>query len=137
MIDGEFRSGPGSQPLGLDGAPLTTDLRAFAKAGGATAPGLESMSGMVVVLVGPIKQGERPPAVPCRVLIYGEAGSTTGSREPAGPLQVAFADTAGTGDLSVQVFGKWKDHPGGTVSPDSDSKYTLLQLRWLTDAGKD
>lgn len=139
MIDGEFRSGPGVPPLELGGAALSKDLRAFSRAEGTTAPELESMSGMVVVLIGPIKpgEGERPPTAPCRVQIYAEAGSTTGSREPAGPLQVAFADAAGTGDVSVQVFSKWKEHPGGVVSPDSDSKYTLLELWWLTDAVKD
>jgi len=95
------------------------------------------MSGMVVVLVGPLKQGERPPTVQCRVVIYGEAGSTSGSREPAESPQVAFAGVGTDGNLSVEAFGRWREHPGGSVSSDSDSKYRLLQLRWLTDAGKE
>lgn len=133
MIDGEFRLGPGLPSQGLGGAPLSRDLRAFVKASGSDATGLDSLSGMVIVLIGPLKRGVRPPTFPCRVYIYGESGSSAGSREPA-EMQVAYSDMAAEGEMSVEAYGKWREHAaGGTYSPDPESKYPLLKLRWLEE----
>jgi hypothetical protein len=144
IIDGELRSGPDTtEPRHLGGQPLWDSLQALEaesvkRAGKGSAPRLDSVSGMLILLLGPLKKTDEPSSmVPCRLYIDAQSGATHSDMEPSEALNVAFAGEAQGSDLSVEVFGKWKDVSSSARSTDPTSRYTLLKFRWLTNSGRE
>lgn len=180
MIDGEVYSeaGPG-KPRSLGGENMWSQLQLLDKAtiNRKTNPvTLSSVSGMLVVLLGPFnnKPDRRPRLVPCRVLLEAKAPSGNGMTADFTIEEVTFYHSAWDDELSVNVYGKEKlGNPGPTlpalgastvgllgspdghapllaasalfpgrtlgivgVTADLESRYKLLQLRWLVDADK-
>lgn len=133
MLDGELRRDAEAKPQVVGGKPLWTDVRNFGMAINKTPPALTDVRGTLVVMAGPIKMGQRPATIPCRVFIHAEIPGTVGSRDFT--EQVAFAQVAAESEMAIEVLGRFIENGSG-FSANPASKYKLLELKWLSDAEK-
>lgn len=135
MIDGIIRVGSGDPSLKpLDGQVMLTDLRNFSDALNETSVALSSVTGTLLVVVGPIPENDQSTDVPCRFYIQAESPSGQAvSRDFRNLVQFALFDS--DQEMTARVFGKWED-PAPVTNvrvTDAESAYNLIELQWLSE----
>ena len=137
IVDGTIRIGPGDKnPITYDGKSKLAETRDFANALNEPAAALSSVTGSVLVVVGPIKD-KRTSDVACRILV--ELSLPSGQKATTEyNLIVDYAAPQYDGDSGVSVASRWIENEEGngfhTWTTDGESVYRLLELRWLPDS---
>ena len=137
MIDATIRVGSGDKPsIAYDGKSKLSGLHEFATGLNQPAAALNSVTGFVLVVMGPIPDDKRTTNVPCRILI--ESSLPSGQKETTVYNElVDFAAPQSDDDSGVSVASKWLETEERNgfreLSTDPESGYRLLELRWLPE----
>lgn len=133
-----IRTGLGNKnPTIYDGKSKLDGIRDLERALNKPTTNLNSSTGSILVVLGPLPEDKRTTDVPCRVLI--ELSLPSGVEETVEyNYLVDYASPQSADDSGVSVTSLWieAEEPNDfrSWSDDPKSVYRLLELRWLPDS---